>query len=215
MIHPQIGVIMALVNNTGKWIFMHIFKCAGNSAREFLTNNLTHELHGVHVDMRDVQRHYAARKQDAFFNSCFKFTFIRNPFDWVVSNYFYIRRGKKHKYYPQAIAFDFPKFCRFWVDVGMNDPRPYGANKIMTFKQFIHNERGQRIVDFVGRLETMQEDFDTICDKIHLLPQILKYLNAGVGRNRKLDYKQYYNAEAKQIITKAYQEDLDYFDYSF
>jgi len=206
---------MALINNTSKWIFMHIFKCAGNSAREYLTSPATHELHGVHVDMRDLQTHYAVRNQQAFFNSCFKFTFVRNPFDWVVSNYFYIRRGRKHKYFPQANRLSFPDFCRFWVNQAMYEPRPYGSNKIMTFKQFIHNEKGEKIIDYVGRLETMQKDFDKICDKIHLPHQVLKYLNAGVGRNRKVDYKQYYNAEAKKIIKKAYQEDLDYFDYSF
>ena len=92
---------MALVNTQHKFIFFHLFKCAGTSMREILNTNSYHcyEYQGVHNMPRDAKENmYADGKKDIFDNY-YKFTIVRNPFDWLVSTYFYLQSYKNHECY--------------------------------------------------------------------------------------------------------------------
>jgi len=61
------------------WIFVHVQKTGGNSVRTALG-----------ADIFDPYKHFFARELrdihgEAIWESCFKFTFVRNPWDRLVS----------------------------------------------------------------------------------------------------------------------------------
>ena len=41
----------------------------------------------------------------------------------------------------------------------------------------MNDEKGKNLLDFVGKIENFQEDFNTVCDKIGISRHILPHLN--------------------------------------
>lgn len=206
---------MALIGHKPQFIFIHIFKCAGHSIRWALRELHTGELHGVHVEAKDVQQHFIKTGKPAFYEKAFKFTFVRNPYDWMVSTYYYIRKSKIHFMHEEAMSMTYEQWLGWYLDVFHGSERPYGSNKYLTLKEFISDSEGNVIVDYVGKTETIQGSFNDICDAIGIPKVALTKRNVGIGNNRQADYRQYYNDNSKAMIQKAFGEDLDYFEYAF
>ena len=66
------------------------------------------------------------------------------------------------------------------------------------------------MVDFIGRYETLNDDFNTICNKIGASAS-LPHIHKGMG----MPYQYYYSKETKEIVSELCREDIEFFDYSF
>jgi len=72
------------------------------------------------------------------------------------------------------------------------------------------SESGDMLVDFVGRYETLAEDFDAVCDRIGIecaLPHI--------NRSRHGDFREYYTPETRALVEEVYKADIELFGYRF
>ena len=78
-------------------------------------------------------------------------------------------------------------------------------------KEFIYDRNGKLLIDFVGRFENIQKDFNTICGKINIPQMELPKANPS---NHSY-YKDYYNKHTIDLIANAYKEDIDIFNYEF
>jgi len=129
----------------------------------------------------------------------FKFTIVRNPFERVVSAFFYLKR---EGILPPETFREFIKtsFRKRGVEVDLHFHKIYPK---LYFK-------GKLVVDFVARLENIENDWNFIASKIGCSNK-LPHKNKGKYKG----YKSYYDKECIKIVSEVYKEDLEQFDYDF
>ena len=145
---------------------------------------------------------------DQVFNDYFKFTFVRNPFSKCLSEYFW-----EKTYFNESLNFN------DWVKLKLGDLINQSENNTTIMRQkhnleqykFTYNTSSKCMVDFVGRFEKLQQDFDIVCDKIGIPRQQLPHKNKSKHKH----YTEYYDDEIREIVEKKYEQDIEYFGYEF
>lgn len=77
-------------------------------------------------------------------------------------------------------------------------------------KAFLSAQNGELLVDFVGRFERLEEDFQFIVRRLGL--------NARLPTSNRSDhskYREYYTPALRDEISRAFRVDIDYFGYVF
>lgn len=204
-----------LVSHRHRFIFIHTYKTAGTSVRRALepyvearwhyrTARLTHRL-GIAFP-RIVPFHLTARQvrervpRDVF-DRYFKFAFVRNPWDWQVSLYHWTMSHPQHFQHDLVRGLGgFDGYIRWRAD----------GNAVLQ-KTLIGNREGRLLVDHVGRMETIHDDFAEICRIVGISGVQLPHKNRSFSR----DYRTYYNDETRDLVARAFAEDIKRFGYTF
>lgn len=190
-----------MINHKHKFIFIHVSKTGGTSIEHALNPN-------VSLDYSDnsnttgntafKDKHWSAlkykRECPKEYESYFKFAFVRNPWDRLVSNY-------KWLVYIGKEQLDF----KDWI---INPT--WGFNAYL-YSRMLCDNNGNKMVDFIGKFENLQEDFNTVCEKIGIPCQQLPHKNKTDHKH----YTKYYNNETRQIVAERYAKDIKCFGYTF
>lgn len=234
---------MALFDDKEKYLFAHLYKCGGNSLRLVLDKYSLEKLgydyssmskeeivrakyplnpkatfgeqHGVHAHARDVQEHYIKNGKEEIFDQMFKFTIVRNPFDFLLSTYYYARKFRNHYMHKTCISIPFVDFPAYYLRV-MKDhkkTRPYGSNKVTSLYDWILDKNGENIFDFIGKLENIDQDSKIIMDKIGIEHVPIPVVN--VNKMNSKPYREVYNNKSRAYVEKYFAKDLEYFEYEF
>jgi hypothetical protein len=154
------------------------------------------------------------------FSAVFTFSFVRNPWTRILSEYRY-RNYFHHLSFRDFVLNKLPK-------PGWDD----NYRHVMPQYEMLYDAGGNLLVDFVGRFETLQQDFDRICEQLNIpdgrLPhrnksdkksrdlkrtlRNLLYLN---GENRKRSLRDFYDDETRDAVGEYYRKDIETFGYSF
>jgi len=210
---------MALVNHKRKWIFFHLYKCGGNSLREVLNNAFkgeTVELQGVHNLPKDLKVHFDTHLGKGVFESYYKFAIIRNPFDFYLSTYLYCKRFANHFLYNEIHQNNLSllDFVSTYVRVSNEQKKaPLGTNKVCTLSEYVDSKEGTCLVDFIGKLEEINDSYATICEKLKINKVIVPFKNVNGTRDK--NYRQYYDAPTRLRVEQLFMKDLSRFDYKF
>ena len=211
-----------------KCIFVHIPKTAGQSIEHVFLNLL-----GLSWEEREPLllkfnydknlgpprlAHLKAQEylkynyiSQSMFDSYYKFSFVRNPWSRIVSFYNYRR-------YYQLFSFKHFVTKRLKNKILEKDYWFIGPQY-----EFIMNHNGDIVVDYIGRFENLQNDFNVICNALGLkdakLPHVNKAREASFMqkflKKSKIHYSEYYDEETKEIVENAYKKDIQIFNYSF
>jgi len=187
-----------------KPLFIHIPKTGGTSYRRSLQSagirvypliGDTH--HGYYKDI--------LKENPAFASDDYQpFTIVRNPWDRMVSIYHYYSQNTE-ELTPTSKEFrDFP--LEF-----LNDKRRWGWAHI-TQSEWMKDVSGKNNV-FVARFENLIHDFKTLVNIIGANKNI--ELSHYRPNKRNIDYKFYYDENAKQIVQDLFQEDINNFGYTY
>lgn len=180
------------------WIFIHINKTGGSSIEKAL---------GMQFDHRS-----AREKIDAIGNAAwerkFTFSFVRNPWDKVVSHYHYrLKTGQA------GFRGDPPDF-NDWVRLAYAEKHPLYHDQPLMFAvqmDWIADADDRILVDFIGRFENLQGDFDEVCRRIGRDSLQLPHLKPSKHGH----YRDYYSAQSRDIIARHFERDIRHLGYDF
>jgi hypothetical protein len=191
-------------NTNVKSIFVPVNKTGSTSIRKIVINIsriCVSRSAGTPVNERGYVRRDSI--SDAEWRKAFKYAFVRNPFERVVSGW----RCKIHsKSFKEFVA---NTLINYDVDNNKHDVRTNTV--IHHFSSQINPKYCIVDMDFIGRFENFQEDFNTVCDKIGIPKQQLPHLNKANHKH----YTEYYNDKTRDLIAKKYAKDIEYFGYKF
>jgi hypothetical protein len=187
-------------------IFIHIPKCAGQSVRASLFENL---LPG-HINVYTYQMVFDKDEFDRYF----KFTIVRNPWDRLVSAYVFLKNGGAHEKDKKWSENHLSKYQNFkvFVEEGLHRKDILAYPHFRPQVKFLLGQQGKMQIDFIGHLENIQEDFSYITEKIGLNRDLF-HINKTKSKRR--DYRSYYTGELIEIVAKIYKSDIDAFNYDF
>lgn len=151
----------------------------------------------AHDDIRAAQRRMPAETFDKYF----KFAFVRNPWDRLVSEYEFLLEKPTHGRHARV-----KKLNSFKHFIQMQIPRrdAYQINMLC-------DRHGKLLVDFVGKLENLQSDWQTVCARIGIPDQPLQRKNATQHRH----YQDYYDNESRQLVARHWSREIELFEYAF
>ena len=156
------------------------------------------------------------------FDSYFKFAFVRNPWARLVSEYRYRNISTRYSFKDFLLR-------------GLPEPSWRDTYRhIMPQYDFLYDDKGDLLVDFVGRFERLQQDFDIVCQRLGIpqtpLPHIarviekkflsMRTIRKAVARLRQKEpqhghYTEYYDSESREIVARMYAKDIEAFGYGF
>ena len=194
-----------MISHSHKFIFIQINRCASSSVgRALIKCNPRSSGHG-HLSSYPPEK----------IKSHFTFSFVRNPWDKLVSQYFWNGPGAKdgmrgvgvpsHTFPPDK-QITFSEYVKDYVNKGMRISSAWPLQLL----PFI-SDGGKVAIDFIGRFENLQEDFNIVCDKIGIPHQQLPHRN----KTKHTHYTEYYDDEAREIVAEKYAKDIQCFGYKF
>ncbi|MCC4117434.1 sulfotransferase family protein [Aromatoleum toluclasticum] len=181
-------------------IFIHVPKCAGSSIKTALFPQRTQG----HMPLWFYERSFPE-----FFERAYKFCFVRNPLDRAYSAYRYLcssNRGPRdlaaHHLVTGYDSFD--RFVQHWLC-------EENAHRQIHFApqwEFLCDSLGQIRMDYIGRQETIVEDFRHVCASLGV-DAALEAVNVSETKPQAMTF------ETRTIdrIRRVYERDYELFGY--
>ena len=212
-LNPQKSSIA--VDHDNQYIFIHVPKTAGTSVRAALRNTTwPQSSQGTRFK---VPKHATARETkgilgEHIWHSHFTFAFTRNPWDLMASSYcWWLRKGKRYKATAQLtkVVEQCGSFREFILsDFGRTHINECEAQNL---KEWYCDRNGQILVDFIGRVETLNQDIRHIGKELGVtMPQ-----PAVHNVSDKPSYREFYDDETRQVIADRFAWTIQHFGYEF
>ena len=195
------------------YIFIHIPKCAGTSMHRALAQ--LHKERALPLPARQYHKHTKApevrRVLGPMWEQAFKFSFVRNPWDLMVSSY----------HWWLSYAGGFASLARPVSEI----------RKLGSFRAFLESdfglvmlneqpgrdllewitEGGEVIVDFVGRYESLDRDWEQVCQRLKVQPIPLSRQN----HTPRPHYRSFYDEVSRELVGRRFAKSIELFGYEF
>ena len=197
-----------MISHKHKCIFIHIPRCGGTSIEIAMCGR---NWFNIESSTKHLIASTAKNIYKPYWNDYFKFSFVRNPWDRMVSLAKYPGTYKLNLNKGKLVGFEdyFQKFPEIEVD---------GRSKSLSdtfypIKNSVYLNILNVELDFIGRFENLNEDFEFIYKSIGDIPPLLT--NDSIHRSYHGHYTEYYDDETRQIVAEKYAKDIEYFGYKF
>uniref|UniRef100_A0A6C0F6B1 Glycosyltransferase family 92 protein n=1 Tax=viral metagenome TaxID=1070528 RepID=A0A6C0F6B1_9ZZZZ len=204
--------ICPLSSPTKKFIFISIPKNASQSIHKMFNIRLKDTSNIADIGIFDNHcRSVILKHRYSDYNERFKFCFVRNPWERLISwfenhkNHFKLPLYKKHTFESWVIA----GFPHHW---GLQNGTRYRREKRSPLDQweFIFDDNNNQMVDFIGHMETFYDDLHHIFKQIdYTFPQI-EHKNKS---NQEKNWRSYYNEHTFNLVKQRFHRDIHTFGY--
>jgi hypothetical protein len=201
-----------------KFVFVHVPKCGGTTiTRALIDSGIKLEFHGRATETQMVKyrsewlHHITAdclreHLTPAVWEEYQTFAVVRNPWDLLVSYYFYHQKKFTDPNWKGTLPpniFAPTRTFREWFWVSQLIPQ---------CSYYICDDRANKIVKYIGRFERLDEDYFKIAStlgftKVRPLPR----LNASVHGG----YRTYYDRAMRKRVEDVFRDDIRLFNYKF
>lgn len=203
-----------MINHRYKFIFLHIPRTGGTSIEKALCGK---DWWQRHPPSKHLTAHVAKKIYAPYWEDYFKFTFVRNPWDRMVSM---LRYGKGRTvdniyevYRNDKNLIEFTEYFKTFNTIEY-DTRFFNDNQFQDFNSFknsiYYNIVGSEM-NFIGKFETLQEDFNQVCDLIGISNSLLPHIQ----KSHHGHYSEYYSNDTRNLIQNRCQMEIENFSYSF
>jgi hypothetical protein len=198
-----------LVSHKHRFIFIHAPKTGGRSICRTLlpyadcsAAELKERfgLHG-HAGLADAIRVFG----EDFVSECFTFAFERNPWDKCVSLYYY--QLQYWDVFRKPWRSRDPSFSQWFFPFG------FWPKKLHTAFH-LYSLRGEVAVDFLGKYENLQSDFNHVCRSIGIPELVLPHSNQTHSRNRR-EYHELYTDRMRRRVERVFRREIELLGYQF
>jgi len=177
-----------IISHEYKFIFVHAIRTGGTSIEKVLALYGVH--YGGHIKFYQIKEQFEGFYNKKYnkelipkidltnavnFEDYFKFVFVRNIYDWMISIYHY-----NSKTVPTQYRLSLYDAIHSWLNKPATPPLlgyPFSQHKFDRHR-FVLDKDGSFIPDFIGRFENLQDDFNTICKYIGIPQTVLPKLNS-------------------------------------
>lgn len=186
-----------------QFIFIHIPKVAGISLIHALGFEQQHKWH---MPLKYYEANTAKK-----FDQYFKFAFVRNPWDRAYSAYTFLQKGgiSERDDSQSRIIKSYASYEDF-VMKWLSHEASQSLIHFCPMYSFMQNTHGEIAIDFIGRYENLQTDYDYIRSQINIGEQLPQK-----NVSRQSDFREVYTTQMIDKIARVYERDIAEFDYDF
>ncbi len=170
-------------------IFIHIPRTGGTSIESAAGISMGNE--DKHLSASEIRENVG----EEFWENAFKFSFIRNPWDRMISLYNQPYFRNKTNYGNQGLEY----FIKHYQPAEWE-------------KQFYYQYLNTDGIDFVGKFEERENDL------LHISRLTGIFFDSSIHErktNRNKDYRMYYNNYTVNLVYDLYQKDIEKYKYKF
>jgi hypothetical protein len=205
---------MAVVRNH-QCIFIHIPRTGGHTIDALIGHRRNKQKDKV---KRHAFPYEYIEKFPKEWTKFFKFTFVRNPWDRVVSAWTrtrgqsnYLVKDKKYLHDPQWFKRNI--FQPFNEYVQSKLPQTYETGHFIPQEKWLFRKPNKLYeYDFIGKFEDFEDEVTRLLEllQIEKPDKILR-----ISPSNKKDYHEYYDNESIKIVKELYNKEIDFLGYSY
>ena len=159
----------------------------------------TTEIPLSYLKWSDIVPHLEMQNSQEWFSS----TIVRNPFSKVVSTWKMFCnnckiKGSLEDFLLQKNEFNFLT-------------KPYYNIFTISQKEYLSNDKGEIMIDYIAKFENFQNDFYCLCKMLDIEHLPVSQQN----QSYLLHYSNYYDDDTRSLVENLYKDDLQSFGYKF
>ena len=190
-----------------KALFIHIPKNGGISVLSAKVKVKGHFIQNpFYLSLKDTLKFYREKP--------YVFSFVRNPWDRLVSAFFYLDQGGMNpgdKFDRRKYLKEFNGNFERFVYESLIDCKVLEQLHFKPQYDWISDDNGSILADYVGRFENLQTDLKLISKKTGITFGKLPHIN----RSKHKSYHHYYNNVTRDIVAEVYKHDIELFNYDY
>lgn len=191
-----------MISHQKKFIFIHLGRTGGSSFERLAGVNITNDPRTIDAGNTDfAEKHatfseYSERYPDVFTNY-FKFTIVRNPYERLVSAW----------YWRNNVVGDFHGTL---ADFAMAQNEDWTMTARLKLNH-VSLDESLKSLDFIARYENYLDDLKFICKRTGYDLSELPLTNKTSHKR----YTKYYDDETLDLVNTRFKKDIDSFGYQF